>query len=50
MKEYIIGNAVVIVTRPTLTEEERSKRERQISIALQQIGKEMIEAEMKIHK
>lgn len=32
------GNAVIKVYRPTITDEERKRRERQISIALQQLG------------
>ena len=43
MKEYIFKNAVVCVSRPELSEEERAKRERAILIALQQCGREMTE-------
>ena len=41
MNEYIIGNAIVLVSRPNLTDEEQAKREGVILTALQQIGKEM---------
>lgn len=39
MKEYIIGNAVVCVSRPVLSESEQAKREGVILNALQQYGK-----------
>lgn len=39
MKEYQIGNAVVCITRPTLTEKDRKNREARIVNALQQFGK-----------
>lgn len=39
VKEYVIGNAIVVVTRPELTEAERKKREDRILTALQQYGK-----------
>ena len=42
-REYTIGNCVVCVTRPELSEAERVKRERQIQIALQQYGRAMQE-------
>lgn len=41
MKEYIIGNCTIVVSRPSLSEAERSKRESAIQIALQQYGKEI---------
>jgi hypothetical protein len=41
--EYKIGNCVVCVTRPELSDAERAKRERQIQIALQQFGRAMYE-------
>lgn len=41
--EYRYGNAVVYINRPELTKEERQKRERQIVVALQQIGREINE-------
>lgn len=42
-REYTIGNCIVCVTRPELSDEERAKRERQIQIALQQYGRAMQE-------
>ena len=36
-----------IITRPTLTDSERKKRERQIEAALQQFGRAMQDAERK---
>lgn len=33
------GNATIIVYRPTLTEEEKKKRETQLALALQECGK-----------
>lgn len=42
-REYTIGNCIVCVTRPELSEAERTKRERQIQIALQQFGRAMQE-------
>lgn len=47
MKEIFYGNAVIKLHRPTLSETEQSKRERQIKTALQLFGKEMLEAERK---
>lgn len=44
MKEYRVGNAVVCVTRPELSDKERAKRERALLIALEQYGK-LIEKE-----
>lgn len=38
--EYKIGNAIVIVKRPTLTDEERAKREDNLRTALQIFGKQ----------
>lgn len=43
MKEYIIGNVTVMVSRPMLTESERAKREGVILNELQQYGKAMTE-------
>lgn len=43
VNEYKIGNAIVCVTRPELTEAEQAKRERAILIAMQQYGKAMKE-------
>lgn len=43
MKEYIIGNATIVVSRPVLSESERAKREGAILNALQQYGREMHE-------
>ena len=40
MKEYKIGNAIVVVTRPELTDEERAKREDNVRTALQIFGRE----------
>ena len=45
MTEYRIGNAIVVVHRPELTEEERAKREAKVLLALQQFGKAMVDAE-----
>ena len=39
MNEYKIGNVTVVVSRPQLTDEERTKRENRVLIALQQFGK-----------
>lgn len=44
MKEYIVGNATVVISRPVLTKSEQSKREGVILTALQQFGKSMTEA------
>ena len=33
------GNAVIKIYRPTLTEEEKKKRETQLALALQECGK-----------
>lgn len=44
-REYTCGNAIVVVYRPELSEKEIEKQERQILIALQQIGKELKENE-----
>lgn len=41
--EIKIGNAIVCITRPELSDAERAKRERQIQIALQQFGRAMHE-------
>lgn len=43
MKEYTIGNAIVCISRPELSEAERARREKQIQIALQQFGRAMQE-------
>ena len=43
MKEYIIGNATIVISRPVLSETERAKREGVILTALQQYGREMHE-------
>ncbi len=40
-REYTIGNCIVCVTRPELSDAERAKREKQIQIALQQFGRAM---------
>ena len=42
--ERIIGNAIVKIYRPALTEAERRKREDQLLIGLQQFGKAMEDA------
>lgn len=39
VKEYQIGNAIVCVTRPELTEAEQKRREARIAAALQNFGK-----------
>ena len=44
MSEYRIGNAIVIVHRPSLTAEEQAKRENAILASLQQYGKAMKES------
>ena len=38
---YKVGNATIIVNRPTLTAQERARREGLILTALNQYGKEM---------
>lgn len=43
VKEIQHGNVLIRITRPTLTEEERKKREANIERTLQIIGKELIE-------
>lgn len=43
MKEYIVGNAIICVTRPVLTEAERQKSEARIMTSLQLYGKAMVE-------
>lgn len=40
-KEYKIGNAIICVYAPELTEEERKKRERNIINTLRIVGKEI---------
>ena len=40
--EYIIGNAIVVVTRPDLNESEQAKANHKITTALQQFGKAMV--------
>lgn len=47
MKEYIIGNATVVIRRPNLTAEEQARREGQILTALQLFGKAQTEADRK---
>ena len=42
-KEYVIGNAIICITRPELSEKERAMREKRIQIALQQFGRAMHE-------
>lgn len=37
--EYKIGNAIVCITRPELSEKERTRRENRILVALEQYGK-----------
>lgn len=44
MKEYIVGNVTIVISRPELTKSEQSKREGVILTALQQYGKAMTEA------
>lgn len=44
-REYTYGNSVIKITRPVLTETERAKMEGRISIALQQFGKAMQDAD-----
>jgi hypothetical protein len=40
-REFTIGNCVVIVKRPELSEAERAKREKRVQMALQQAGRAM---------
>lgn len=42
--QFVYGNAIIEIHRPTLTPEDRRKRETQIQIALQQFGKAAFEA------
>ena len=44
-REYIYGNAIVVIHRPELSDKEKEKQETQILRALQHIGKEMKENE-----
>lgn len=41
MTEYKFGNAIIVVSRPKLTEKEKAKREGNVLLALQQFGKAM---------
>lgn len=41
MTELQFGNAIIKIYRPTLTAEEQKKRERNVLIALQQVGQSM---------
>ena len=43
VKEYQYKNAIIKIKRPELSDTERERREKQIVIALQQFGKEMVE-------
>lgn len=45
MKEIQYGNAIIKIHRPVLTEEEQARQERQLEIALQLFGKEMMKSE-----
>ena len=45
VNEYRHGNAVVTIYRPKLAEKDRESRERKILLALQQVGKLMVEGE-----
>ena len=45
MKELQFGNAIIKIYRPTLSETEQAKRERQLENALQLFGKAMVESE-----
>lgn len=45
MKQYILGNAVVVVHRPELSAEDQKKQEGRILTVLQQFGKAMQDAE-----
>lgn len=47
MNEYIHGNVTIVVSRPSLTAEERARREKQILTALQQFGRAVQDAENK---
>jgi len=42
-REITIGNCIVCITRPELSEEERTKREKRIQIELQRFGRAMQE-------
>ena len=44
-REYQYGNATIKMYRPELTKQQQIKQERNILIAIQQIGKEMKENE-----
>lgn len=46
--EYIVGNAIVIVSRPILTEKEQQKSENKILNALQQYGKAITETNLNL--
>ena len=45
VREYVYGNATVVLYRPELTETELKKIEPQILVGLQEIGKEMKESQ-----
>lgn len=42
--EYIVGNAIVVVRRPALTESEQAKVNQKVTMTLQQFGKAMVKA------
>lgn len=44
-KEYIYGNATIVVYRPELSDKDCEKQKQNILISLQQIGKELKENE-----
>jgi hypothetical protein len=44
--EYIIGNAIVVVTRPDLNESEQAKANQRITTALQQFGRAVAETNL----
>ena len=45
IKEYMYGNATIVIYRPELSDKDLKKQEQNILIALQQIGKELKENE-----
>ena len=44
--EYIVGNAIVVVTRPDLNESEQTKANQKITTALHQFGKAIAETNL----
>ena len=46
VKEIRYGNTIIKLSRPTLTEEERQRRETNIERVLQIVGKEMVQKKL----